>query len=60
MTTEKTGGGSAGKAAERQARLAKALRDNLKKRKGQARERASAGTDPAPGQPANGKGTGGA
>ena len=60
MTTSKAGGNKGGKAAERQARLAKALRDNLKKRKGQARERAAAEPERAPGQPASGKGTGGA
>ena len=41
MAREGQGGpvGKGGRAAERQARLAKALRDNLRKRKGQARGR---------------------
>ncbi len=53
MTTSKSEPGQSGKAAQsaaaRQRRLAEALRENLKKRKAQARSRATAEAPPKPG-----------
>lgn len=52
MTTGKSEPGQSGKGAQtagaRQRRLAEALRENLKKRKAQARSRATAETPPKP------------